>query len=64
MQEEYGCDRIAIDPGEGRILSFCQYNQTENKASEQYQYGGRAQEALFLTDGTEDEIGVLFGYIL
>ena len=63
MEEKDAHDRVAVDAPEGRGLAFGQVDEPQDEGEEQPQHEGGAEEALLFADGTEDEVGVLFGHV-
>ena len=64
MGDEVGRDTVGIHPREGGMVALGYGNNAEDKRQEQQQDSHTADKALFLTDGAEDEVGVLFGNVL
>ena len=63
MEEKDAQDTITIHSAEPGTLPLSQMNQTPNKDSKQKNDCNRTDKTLFFTYRTEDEIGILFGYI-
>ena len=60
MEQEYTGNTIPIHPSEDKRLTVCKIHQSHRQCQEQGKYDNSSKESLFLTNGTEDKIGILF----
>ena len=63
VEDEVGGDAVGIHAGKGRVVALGQRDDAQNQCQEQHQHGHAADEALFLTYGAVDEVGMLLGHI-
>ena len=64
MEDEVGRDAVGINARKRRVVALSQCDDAQDQCQEEHQYCHAAHEALFLTDGAVDEVGVLLGHIL
>lgn len=63
VKEKDAQHAITVDPSKTGFLPFGEDDKTENKCHEQEDDNGRTHKSLFFSNGTEDEVGVLFRHI-
>ena len=63
MEEEYGYKRVAAYSSEYVILSLGKHQQSKYECHKHRKHKCGTHESLFLADGAEDEVGILFGHI-
>ena len=64
VEQEDAQHAIAVDASEGVRLALRQMDKPQYQRQEKQQHTSRSYEAFLLTDGTEDEVGVLFRHKL
>ena len=63
MEEENAQDAVAVDSSKAGFLSLGEDDETQDECHEQRDDNGRTHKPLFFTDGTENEVGILFRHI-
>ena len=63
MEQEDADYAIAVDASPGVGLTFGQADEAPNEEQIDKEHAGRAEESLFLADGAEDEVGLLFRHV-
>ena len=64
MKQEDAEHGVAIDAPKGGMLPLGHHNQAKDEHQKEQQHSRGAYEALLLTHGAEDEVGVLLGHVL
>ncbi len=64
MEDEVGDHAVGVDASEDAVLPLGYVDEPQDEQQEQCQHGHCAHEALLLTHGAEDEVGVLLRHIL
>ena len=64
MEEEHAKHTIAVNATEGKRLSLSKMYEPKDEGKKQEEHAGRTEEALLLTNGTENEVGVLLRHKL